>query len=78
MKRLISFRKLKISSGLEFLRRFFKLFVLQCFGRICLNLSQFMRMCLTVRGTLHVRHTGESSPFFLMLTMKYTGHWPRG
>ena len=32
MKRLISFRKLKISSGLEFLKRFFKLFVWYCFG----------------------------------------------
>ena len=56
MKRLVSLRKLKISSGLEFLKGSFKLFGWSYFGRICLNLSLFTGICLTVRGTLHVKH----------------------
>ena len=38
MKRLISLRKLKISSGLEFLKRFFKLFV--CLVMFWVNSSE--------------------------------------
>ena len=51
MIRLVSFRKPKISSGLVFLKKSIKLIVSWYFGRICLNLSQFMRMFWTVRGT---------------------------
>ena len=34
-----------------------------CFWWICLNLSQFMRICLIVRGSLHVERIGVSSSF---------------
>ena len=40
------------------IKRSSKLFIWQYFGQICLNLSQFMRICYTVRGTLHVEHIG--------------------
>ena len=56
MKRLVSFKKLKISSGLAFLRRSFKLLVWLYFGQGFQNLSQFMIMCLTQRDTFYVEH----------------------
>ena len=64
MTRLVSFRKLKISSGLVFLKRSFKLLVWYHCKQICLNLSQFMRMCLTVRSTLHDEHIGRGDSIF--------------
>ena len=46
------FRKLKMSSGLVFLKRSFRLLGWY-FAWVCLKLSQFKRTCLTVRGTLY-------------------------
>ena len=65
MKRLVSSRKLKISFGLVYLKRSFMLHVWWYFGKIYQNLSLFMRMCSTVRGTLHIKHIRRrgSSPF---------------
>ena len=59
MKWLVSFRKLKISSGLEFLKRSFKLF-----GNFLANLSKPVTVYehIWLKGTLHVEHTGGGFP----------------
>ena len=68
MKWLVSFRKLKIFFGLVFSKRSFKLLVWLYFGRIYLNLSQFMRMCLTMKDTLYVALIGGVSPCCVWVT----------
>ena len=50
-------------SNLVFLKRSFRLLVRKYLVQIRLKLSQFKRMCLTVKGTLHIEHIGMSSLF---------------
>ena len=55
MKRLVSFRKLKICSGLEF-------YLVMFWANLSKPVTVYENV-LTVRGTLHNEHTGGVFPF---------------